>query len=103
MPQHLGQLLALVEQPIALAQLPHDLLRRVSLPLHRDVLHPSMLGVGLSRKVDHYPGVPPAIHQPTRDYVPRHTAEGLAKTRDHPLSQALHGARSLRRTRRPTP
>ena len=35
-----------------------DLLGRVSLPLHRDVLHPSMLGIGLSQTVDHYPGVP---------------------------------------------
>ena len=56
MPQHLGEVLALVQQAIALAQLSDDLLRRVSVSLHRDVLHPSMLGVGLSRKVDHYPG-----------------------------------------------
>src|SRR5579862_5741240 len=61
LPQHVGEFLALVQQPVALAQLAHDLLRRVPLPLHRDALHPSMLGVGLSRKVDHYPGGPPIL------------------------------------------
>ena len=34
-------------------------------------------------------------HQPTRDYVERRTAEGLTKTRDHPLPQALHRPRDL--------
>src|SRR5207244_5534311 len=56
MPQHLGQLGALIEHPIALAQLPDDLLGCVPLAFHRDVLLPTMLGVGLSRHVDHYPG-----------------------------------------------
>ena len=41
-----------------LAQLPDDLLGCMSLPFHREVLLPSMLDVGLSRKVDHYPGCP---------------------------------------------
>jgi hypothetical protein len=41
--QHLGQVRTLVERPIALAEVPDDLLGSVSLPLHRDVLLPSML------------------------------------------------------------
>jgi hypothetical protein len=61
MAQHLGEIRTLVQQPIALAQLADDLLGCVSLPLHRDVLLPSMLDVGLSRHADHYPGVPSAV------------------------------------------
>ena len=54
MPQHLGQVLALIEQSVALAQLAHDLLGCVTVSLHRaDVILPSMLGVGLPQQVDH--------------------------------------------------
>jgi hypothetical protein len=57
MPQHLGEVLALVEQTIALTKLADDLLGRVTVTLHRGpVLLPSMLDVGLPQQVDHYPG-----------------------------------------------
>ena len=54
-PQHLRQILALVQQPFALTQLPDCLLRGVSMSLHRG--HPPILRVGLPQKVDHYPGL----------------------------------------------
>jgi hypothetical protein len=56
MPQHLGEVLGLVEQTIALTELADDLLGRMTVTLHRGpVLVPSMLDVGLPQQVDHYP------------------------------------------------
>src|SRR5262249_1846450 len=54
--QHLREVRTLVQEPITLAELADDLVRRVPVTLHRGVLHPSMLGVGLPQHVDHYPG-----------------------------------------------
>ena len=54
--EHLGDVLALVQQPIALTELADDLLGRMPVSLHRGVLLPSMLGDGLPHQVDHYPG-----------------------------------------------
>ena len=57
MPQHLGQVVALVQQPVSLTQVADNLLGGMAMLLHRgDVLLPSMLGDGLPHTVDHYPG-----------------------------------------------
>jgi hypothetical protein len=53
---HLGQVLALVQPAVALTELAHNLLGRVPVSLHRGVLLPSILGVGLPQQVDDYPG-----------------------------------------------
>jgi hypothetical protein len=54
--QHLGEVLALVEQPVAFSELAHDLLGGVSVSLYRDVLLPRMLGFRLPQELDHHPG-----------------------------------------------
>jgi hypothetical protein len=60
---HLGQILALVEQPLALTELADDRLGSVDgVASSWSVLLPIMLGVGLPQLVDRYPGAPsPAI------------------------------------------
>lgn len=81
-PQHLRQILALVQQPFALTQLPDCLLRGVSMSLHRG--HPPILRVGLPQKVDHYPGLtsPPVAPQNRQGHRNRgHPPCGLSSWR----------------------
>src|ERR687891_308907 len=64
--EHLGEVLAPVEQTVPLTQLADDLLGRVTVTLHRGfVLLPGMLDVGLPQQVDHHPR--PGSERRTRD------------------------------------
>src|SRR5215211_6006811 len=63
-PQDLGQVLAVVEQPLALADLPDCLLRGVPVSLHVIVLLPTVWAIGLSQRLDQLQGLTSARSAP---------------------------------------
>jgi hypothetical protein len=85
MPQHLDQVPALVQHPLALTELPHRLLRSVSMSLHSG--HPPILRVGRPQQVDHYPGLTSPAQPPagTREASPTKVAvAGRSSSRQGP-------------------
>src|SRR5512133_3760838 len=92
-PQDLGQVLAIVQQPLALADLPHRLLRGVPVSLHVIVLLPTVWAIGLSQRVDQLQGLPSPLLLPSSSvFDPSQRAR--SEVVDHPLVQLMFTRRS---------
>src|SRR5919106_5088723 len=85
--EHLGEVLAPVEQTVPLTQLADDLLGRVTVTLHRGfVLLPSMLDVGLPQQVDHHPGPGSPARTPDQPRLSAHPKRGTIAMHAHSVS-----------------
>src|SRR5918996_3680338 len=85
--EHLGEVLALVEQTVPLTQLADDLLGRVTVTLHRGfVLLPSMLDVGLPQQVDHHPRPGSPARTPDQPRLSAHPKRGTIAMHAHSVS-----------------
>jgi hypothetical protein len=91
--QHIGEVLAVVEQALSLTELAHDLLGGVAVSLHRgQSLHAQILGFGLPQQVDHYPGAPSINPRPGPTRAP---AKNAARQAIIELRRAGHSAAEI--------